>query len=227
MSSTAPTQASVPAPPPPKPPSATPAPPRGNAAADVAGKATGAAAAQAPVEVRVAGFWWRLAAAAIDLALLSLPAALFWYVVRDHLPKGLAAGIDFFVDMILLGDGVVHAGILLMPLLAVVYFTVTTGLMGTSPGKWVLGLRVVDRRGDPAGFLLAAIRALAYVPGFLLCGLGFFYIAVDRRKRGLQDLLAGTLVVRRAAGPAKGRPGGPGGPPRPDAVPAASTPAKK
>ena len=113
--------------------------------------------------------------------------------------RPIAAGIDYVVDMILLGDDVVHAGIALMPVFAALWFGLWVALLGTTPGKALLGLKIIDKRGGKPTALQAAIRALACVPGFLALGAGFLWIIIDPKKRGLHDLLAGTLVVRRSA----------------------------
>jgi uncharacterized RDD family membrane protein YckC len=69
-------------------------------------------------------------------------------------------------------------------------------LAGATPGKFLLECRVVDARtGRRPGWLRASVRYLGYFVSLLPLGLGFFWIAWDRRKQGWHDKLAGTLVV--------------------------------
>ncbi|WP_418640526.1 RDD family protein [Sulfurimonas sp. ST-27] len=41
----------------------------------------------------------------------------------------------------------------------------------------------------------AITRSLAYIPSLLLFGLGFLMVAFRKDKRGLHDLIAGTIVI--------------------------------
>jgi uncharacterized RDD family membrane protein YckC len=77
------------------------------------------------------------------------------------------------------------------------YFVVGWGLIGATPGKWLLGLRVVDYRGrHPIGAARAALRLVAYSVTSVTLGWGHLLIVFRRDHRGLHDILAGTRVVR-------------------------------
>jgi uncharacterized RDD family membrane protein YckC len=69
---------------------------------------------------------------------------------------------------------------------------------GRSPGKSVMGLRVVTVEGSPVGFRHAAIRAaLALVDFFVTLGMGAVFAALfSRRHQRLGDMVAGTVVLR-------------------------------
>lgn len=60
----------------------------------------------------------------------------------------------------------------------------------------ILGLRAVrDRDGRPISGGQAVLRLIGYwVSGVAFC-IGFVWIFVDDRKRGWEDLIAGTIVV--------------------------------
>jgi uncharacterized RDD family membrane protein YckC len=60
-----------------------------------------------------------------------------------------------------------------------------------------MGLRVVGRRSERVRPAVAAIRAIACV----LFPIGLFSVAVDRKRRSVQDLLLGTRVVYVRRGP--------------------------
>jgi hypothetical protein len=70
---------------------------------------------------------------------------------------------------------------------------------GQTPGKRLLGLRVIRRRGTAVSFWQAAVRNILrfvdapLVPGFYC--LGFAVMACNRESRRLGDLAADTLVV--------------------------------
>ena len=73
---------------------------------------------------------------------------------------------------------------------------------GQSPGKRMLGLRVIDRHGRPATFLAIVLRNLLRaadsLPGTYCIGL--IVMGSDRKFRRLGDLVAGTIVVDEARG---------------------------
>jgi uncharacterized RDD family membrane protein YckC len=72
---------------------------------------------------------------------------------------------------------------------------------GQSPGKRVVGLRVVKSDGSPVGFVEAAIRNLARIADVFpaLYTTGALCVALTPRHQRLGDLLAGTLVVKERA----------------------------
>ena len=71
------------------------------------------------------------------------------------------------------------------------------GFTGRSPGKMVLGLRVVLRNGRPIGFAAAGLRnilrAADALPGGYLVGV--LTMALSPRFQRLGDLAAGTMVI--------------------------------
>ena len=82
-------------------------------------------------------------------------------------------------------------------LLAVVYSTVFAFLWGgRTPGRWLFGIRLVDRRGLAPAPGHAVARALLAVVSFALCLAGFWLSLFDRRGQTLHDKLARTFVVR-------------------------------
>jgi uncharacterized RDD family membrane protein YckC len=120
-----------------------------------------------------AGFWMRLAAWLIDgviLTLVQLPIAL---VVADAVTAAslqLAIGIAYVIG-----------------------FWVARG---ATPGKMLMGVEIMTTDGQPIGLGRAIARYLGYfLSGFLLL-IGYIMIGLRRDKRGLHDLIAGTVVVR-------------------------------
>lgn len=69
-----------------------------------------------------------------------------------------------------------------------------------SAGKALLGLRVVDARGEPLGAGRAGLRSAAYLVSSI-ADLGFAWTLVDRSRRGWHDLIAGSFVVEDAPSP--------------------------
>jgi uncharacterized RDD family membrane protein YckC len=75
------------------------------------------------------------------------------------------------------------------------YFGYSWAVSGRTFGMAVLGIRVVRADGAVAEPRRGVVRALVFPLSFLLFGLGFLGILVQRERRALHDLIAGTAVV--------------------------------
>jgi uncharacterized RDD family membrane protein YckC len=75
------------------------------------------------------------------------------------------------------------------------YFGYSWAASGKTFGMATLGIRVVRADGAPAEPRRGVVRALAFPLSFLLLGLGFLGILVQREHRALHDLIAGTAVI--------------------------------
>src|SRR5499427_6597386 len=75
------------------------------------------------------------------------------------------------------------------------YFGYSWAVSGRTFGMAVLGIRVVRADGASAEPRRGVVRALVFPLSFLLFGLGFLGILVQRERRALHDLIAGTAVV--------------------------------
>ena len=133
----------------------------------------------------VVGFWTRLAAIAIDTLILfvTLVPLVIAIYGRDY-PSRAAGGFAGFWDFALQT---------VVPALACILFW---RYFGATPGKMAFSARIVDARsgGRPSTGRLIA-RYFAYLVSALPLFLGFVWIAIDRRKQGWHDKIAGTLVI--------------------------------
>lgn len=139
-------------------------------------------------EIEYAGFWVRSGATLIDSILFLMIAwpLLFMIYGSDYLEmsgNSLAIGpADVVINYI-------------FPLVAAVILWVNKA--GT-PGKLVLGLRVVDAQtGEHLSFGQAIGRYFAYIPAMIPLMMGLFWIGWDSKKQGWHDKLAGTVVIRQ------------------------------
>ena len=74
-------------------------------------------------------------------------------------------------------------------------------IWGKTPGKMLLRMHVVGRDGQLPSPAAAIIRnLLRFIDGIALYLLGLVVMAIDRDKRRLGDLLAGTRVVQDETG---------------------------
>ncbi len=137
---------------------------------------------------RFGGFWRRAVAYGIDKAILQI-----FYItlfVAELLIQGGNQPDWYEMDM-----GVIWIYYLIALFLDMVYFTWFHGSVGQTPGKMMLGLRIVQATGEPMTFGHAFLRWTGYLISKLAVYLGFIWIAFDRRKQGWHDKIAGTVVV--------------------------------
>ena len=131
-------------------------------------------------EPHYAGFWRRTGAALLDSAIFAVLAAL------------LLGPVYFTADFWSL-EGLLSNGL-------TVLLTVWLWLkfLGT-PGKLLLNCQVVDaQRFKPLSIKQAVLRYFAYIVSLLPLGLGFFWIAWDKRKQGFHDKIANSVVLYEA-----------------------------
>ncbi len=135
-------------------------------------------------EREYAGFWKRLGASAIDSIIIVAIIAPILTVVY---------GKDYW-----LGEST-HNGYLdvllnyIFPAIAIVLFWV---YKSATPGKIYCRIRIIDVRSGKTptpGQLIG--RYLSYYVSLLPLGLGFFWVAFDKRKQGFHDKLSNTAVV--------------------------------
>ena len=67
---------------------------------------------------------------------------------------------------------------------------------GATVGKMAMGLRVVTSDGQRLSFMHATGRYFAKLLSALILFIGFIMIAFTDKKRGLHDMIAGTLVIK-------------------------------
>ncbi len=100
--------------------------------------------------------------------------------------RGLIATILAFLDE--LGLGIGWSGL---------YFTFLTAFFkGRTPGKRVLGIRVVKLDGNAISYWVAFERFGGYAASMFTGMEGFLRILWDRNRQGLEDKLAETVVIR-------------------------------
>jgi uncharacterized RDD family membrane protein YckC len=129
-----------------------------------------------------AGFWQRAAAFVID-----------WLIVTVILVPVMV--VVFGMRKISL-DPAEHSWDLLAFLAIAVAVIGFWRYCGATPGKLALAVKIVDAAtGQPPTTGRLVVRFLGYFVSALPFYLGFLWVAVDRRKQGWHDKIAGTVVV--------------------------------
>lgn len=132
-----------------------------------------------------AGFWIRTGAALIDTLLIILitwPILTLIYGEQYWVEENTIQGFwDFFFNFILPAAGVI---------LFWVYKSAT-------PGKMATRLTIVDARtGERPSNGQFVGRYFAYFVSIIPLFIGILWVAIDKRKQGWHDKLAGTVVIR-------------------------------
>lgn len=140
--------------------------------------------------VEYAGFWRRLLAIVIDgivLSIFTLPINIFlgqkMLIQRPGQPPSLAFSY-------------IGLSYLLSVAVNCVYFTYFTSQKGATPGKMLLGLKVVTANGDPLTVGRSAGRFFAYLLSAFIFGIGYLMAAFDSQKRALHDYICSTRVIK-------------------------------
>lgn len=134
-------------------------------------------------DLEYAGFWVRAFAFLVDgflIALVTTPLSSIMFGFAYIASADLL--LDFFVSS----------------LLPAAYFILFWVFNGATPGKMAISAKVVDAvTGEHPSAPRYVARYVGYLLSILPLGLGFIWIAFDKRKQGWHDKLSGTVVVRR------------------------------
>lgn len=135
-----------------------------------------------------AGFFVRLAAFAVDNLICYFAISLTLWGAEKFYRVFHGAGWDG-------GFRFVLAGILFYLLFYTVYFVYFLTHGGQTPGKQVLGIKVVALDGGEVDGFRAILRTMGYAVSWFLFGLGYLWAAIDRHRQSWHDKIAGTVVL--------------------------------
>jgi uncharacterized RDD family membrane protein YckC len=142
---------------------------------------------------RYAGFWIRFAAAMIDGVILDIILVIL-LIPMMALVGGTAALIDLSAQgpMVLLA---IFGFYVLLMVLFFAYQVYFVSQRGGTPGKLILGLRIIRVDGSMLTKGQALGRYLCYVIDGLILYIGFIMAAFDEEKRALHDRICDTRVI--------------------------------
>ena len=166
--------------------------------------------AQGAPQPRYVGFWKRFVAflvdsivalAAIVPLLLATHSETEWRRLSDSLQDALAkaaGGVHVDVGALLRDAG--FSGpldVLIQVVLPIAALLAFWKFRNSTPGKMVFRAKIMDAAtGKAPSDARLLVRFLGYFASILTLGIGFLWIAIDRRKQGLHDKIAHTVVVR-------------------------------
>ena len=104
--------------------------------------------------------------------------------------------ISFIVSFIVAFGGAQAVATWLGCVVGVIYYITFWTWRGQTPGKMITGIKIVKTDESPIGIGAAIIRYIGYYVSGILLLIGFLWILWDRRKQGLHDKIAGTVVIK-------------------------------
>ena len=148
-----------------------------------------------PAAGAYAGFWIRFVAYVIDIIVLAIGCGAVQRVLVGSMfgvPRfDPGTGFDIAVLAPLIG-----VSILIQLIGSACYEGFFIAKLGATPGKMVIGAKVVCADGSAVSLGRAFGRYFAKIlSGMVLC-IGFIMIGFDSQKRGLHDLICETRVVK-------------------------------
>jgi uncharacterized RDD family membrane protein YckC len=163
----------------------------------------------------------RVGAYLIDGLVWWLIFALLWIVLTDRLDADATTGGGIVIGDTRYGfhedSGGKRGAWLVLGFVAwIALFVVIPGLRGTSPGRALTRIRLVNPEGRPPGVGRSFLRQLLWIadgfPYFIPNLVGFVLALTTKGNRRLGDMVADTYTVKaeaagRPVGPALGQPG--------------------
>ena len=154
------------------------------------------------VHARPAALWQRITAFIVDGTLICAVLALYVgaaaaLITPSGVPATQLTGIDGVMARVHQLHAVLAPCIALALVLGLVYTAVFALLWnGRTPGRRLLGIRLVDRTGLAPAPGRAIARAVLAVVSFVPFLAGFWLALFDRRGQTLHDKLTQTFVIR-------------------------------
>ena len=138
------------------------------------------------------GFWLRFVAYIIDAVILNIAS---WVIM---MVAGVGISLGGMIEEVAVGSMIgAYGG-------SFVANWLYSAVLESSPwqatvGKKAMSLVVTDSIGRRIGFGRATARYFSKFISTLILGIGFLMVGWTRRKQGLHDMMAGTLVYKSNA----------------------------
>ena len=145
---------------------------------------------------RPAGFFSRAEAFVVDLVIIVIvqmgASAFIQTIIKFFRLTGLISRIQVWLDNSTFDLAV---GSTVTAIFVIAYFTFFWTLVGYTPGKALLGLKVVHKNDKRLSFFRALVRFFAYWVSAIPLFLGFFWVLWDSKRQGWHDKITGTQVM--------------------------------
>jgi uncharacterized RDD family membrane protein YckC len=152
-----------------------------------------------PTQVRAsrpAGFFSRSLAFVLDLVILNIVLLGGSVLIQAFLSFFKLTGlVDNIKTALEYSSNNIGIESVLITLIVIGYFTFFWTLIGFTPGKAILGLKVVRKNGAKVSFGRSILRFFAYWISAIPLFLGFLWVLWDPKRQGWHDKIAGTQVL--------------------------------
>jgi uncharacterized RDD family membrane protein YckC len=153
-----------------------------------------------------AGFWLRFVAFIIDSIIIGCVRAFVIVPILAAMGIGISQNMPTNMDdpgamMPFIASMMALAGVvsLISMVITVLYYAILeSSNMQASIGKLALGLVVLDESGQKIDFSKALIRNLGKIVSSMILFIGFIMAGFTDKKQGLHDIIAKTIVVKKA-----------------------------
>jgi uncharacterized RDD family membrane protein YckC len=150
-----------------------------------------------------AGFTSRFFAFVVDMMIISLAVvAITWFVQvtlntfrLDALIAFAARYIPWIDEIVAVVTRPLSTGLVTLFIIPFVYNVFFWVFTGQTPGKSLLGLRLVTVKGKKVNIWRATLRYAGYYLSTLPFLLGFLWVLADDHRQTWHDKIAGTIVV--------------------------------
>lgn len=143
------------------------------------------------------GFWRRAVALILDILILLVANNIIALII------GVVHGVLLVFSHHTLDKAAFQRAsipwlLLILTVNSWLYFTsASITIYGATLGKAAMGLRVVDENMQRISFAKSNVRYWSSIISVLLAGFGFWMVAWTKKKQGLHDIFAKTIVIRR------------------------------
>ena len=147
-------------------------------------------------------FWKRASARLIDIAYYYIVSIFVGFVVAVILIVMDQMNGTNLIQRLQDQPSITLAGFLLGNIAIILYHTILEGIHGSTLGKLILGLTVLDTNLRPCGPTAAALRSIAVLAdGLVFGGVAAMSMQNSDTNQRLGDRWAKTVVVRRKSAP--------------------------
>ena len=139
---------------------------------------------------------FRLIAVIIDAIILWIPQSILMVIFVGSvsiMPPTDPQQIGPWIQQLMAANGIVN---LLMIVIAITYFSIFWVKKGATPGKLLMGIKVVKVDGSPITYGDAILRYIGYIVDAIVCCLGYIWILFDPIGQGWHDKIAKTRVIK-------------------------------
>lgn len=150
-----------------------------------------------------AGFWWRVLASLLDGLIVSIPLGIIYVLAILVIGVLVAATSGGGAEAEAIGEMVGSLAGLVMQAVNFVIGWLYYAMLESSPmqgtlGKKICGLAVTDMEGGRISFARATGRYFGRIVSGIPCAIGYLFPFFTEKKQALHDMLASTLVLRKA-----------------------------